>query len=95
MHNAWMSGVLVQIRDVDREVRDRLKAKASEKGLSLNSYLKELLAQDASVPLRSEVLRRLRERGGVLPQGAPSSVKVLQQVREERDAQLTRGRDDR
>lgn len=95
MHNGCMSGVLVQIRDVDPAVRDRLKAKAAEKGLSLNSYLKQILAQDASVPLRSEIVRRLRERGRVLSSGAPSSVEVLRQVRQERDTQLERRRDDR
>lgn len=90
MQDVCMSGVLVQIRDVDPAVRDRLKDKAAEKGLSLNSYLRELLSQDAAVPVRAEVIRRLRARGGVLPPGAPSSVEILREARAERDRQLTR-----
>ena len=92
-----MAGVLVQIRDVDPEVRDRLKAKAAEKGVSLNSYLRDLRAQDATVPLRATVLRRLRERGRLLPEEGPSAVEVLREAREERDRQLEErlGTDDR
>ena len=90
MQDVCMSGVLVQIRDVDPAARDRLKDKAAEKGLSLNSYLRELLSQDAAVPVRAEVIRRLRARGGVLPPGAPSSVEILREARAERDRQLTR-----
>ena len=35
--------VLVQIRDVDPDVRDELKARASKVGMSLNAYLKDVL----------------------------------------------------
>lgn len=74
-------GVLVQIRDVDESVRDRLKGHAAAQGVSLNSYLKELLARDASMPPRSEVLGRLRSRTDIVMQPA---VEVLLEARAER-----------
>ena len=55
-------GVLVQIRDVDARVRDRLKASAAAEGLSLNAYLVRLLNREASTPTRQEVLARIAER---------------------------------
>ena len=55
-------GVLVQVRDVDAQVRDRLKASAAAEGLSLNAYLVRLLNREASTPTRQEVLARIAER---------------------------------
>lgn len=74
-------GVLVQIRDVDEAVRDRLKEHAAARGVSLNSYLKELLARDASMPPRSEVVSRLRSRPDLVVKPA---AEVLLEARAER-----------
>lgn len=61
MQNGCM-GVLVQIRDVDAQVRDRLKAVAAAEGLSLNAYLVQLLRREAATPTRQEVLARIGAR---------------------------------
>ena len=55
-------GVLVQIRDVAAQVRDRLKASAAAEGMSLNAYLVRLLSREASTPTRQEVLARIGAR---------------------------------
>lgn len=80
-----MSGVLVQVRGVDPEVRDRLKARAAAAGMSLNSYLQGLLAADAALPSRAEVIERLRGRGDLLEaDAAPSTLEILDAARAER-----------
>lgn len=76
-------GVLVQIRDVDEAVRDRLKEHALAEGVSLNTYLRELLARDASLPRRSEVVARLRARADI---SRRPGVQILMEARAERDA---------
>ncbi len=52
----------MQVRDVEKEVRDRLKAAAAAEGLSLNAYLVRLLSREASTPTRREVLARIAAR---------------------------------
>jgi len=81
MHYGCM-GVLVQIRDVDENVRDKLKAKAQQEGISLNALLKDLLAREARVPSKREMWRRLRERGNLTE---VSALDILERVRAERD----------
>ena len=89
MHTAYMAGVLVQIRDVDPDVRDRLKQRAAEEGLSLNAYVKKVLEEAAAIPSRSEVIRRLRERGNLLPStNVSDTVELIRESREERDREL-------
>ena len=85
-----MSGVLVQIRDVDPSVRDRLKARAADEGVSLNTLLKRLLGQAAQVPSRAEVLRRISERGDLLPPTAPVTTNLIREMRDDRDEELFR-----
>lgn len=86
--------VLVQIRDVDADVRDRLKQLAAEQGSSLNAFLRDLLTRQAELPLRSEVIRRLRDRGDLLPPGeGSSSADDIRAAREEREEQLVRAAD--
>jgi plasmid stability protein len=81
-----MAGVLVQIRDVDPEVRDRLKQRAADEGLSLNAYLKKVLHEAATIPSRAEVIRRLRETGDLIPAGSPhDTVDIIRALRDERD----------
>lgn len=79
--------VLIQIRDVDEGVRQRLKERASAEGVSLNALLKALLERESHVPPRSEVLRRLRGRGDLL---TCSSADLVWSGREERSDQLDR-----
>lgn len=77
--------VLIQIRDVDVEVRERLKQRAAEEGVSLNSLLRRVLEREARLPSRAEVIRNLRSRGDLV---AGSSVDLIWAAREERDADL-------
>lgn len=79
----------MQIRDVDPEVRDRLKQRAAEEGLSLNAYVKKVLEEAAAIPSRAEVIRRLRERGNLIPSMSSSdTVELIRELREERDREL-------
>lgn len=74
-------GVLVQIRDVEESVRDRLKENAAAEGVSLNSYLRDLLARGASVPPRAKVVERLRARMDIV---SKPGVEFVLEAREER-----------
>jgi plasmid stability protein len=56
-------GSLLQIRDVPDAVRRALKARAAERGESLNSYLLRLLGRDVARPTTREVLERAAHRG--------------------------------
>lgn len=42
-----VSMVLIQIRDIDEQVRDELKARAARGGVSFNAYLTSLLEHAA------------------------------------------------
>lgn len=75
--------VLVQIRDVDAAVRDELKARASRDGVSLNSYLRELLTQAATTPRREDVMARILARSERSP---VSAAEILRAERDDRSA---------
>lgn len=75
--------VLVQIRDVDAAVRDELKARASRDGVSLNSYLRELLTQAATTPRREDVVARILARSERSP---VSAAEILRAERDDRSA---------
>ncbi len=75
--------VLVQIRDVDAAVRDELKAWASRDGVSLNSYLRELLTQAATTPRREDVMARILARSERSP---VSAAEILRAERDDRSA---------
>ena len=81
--NAVTMPVLVQVRDVDAAVRDELKARASRHGVSLNSYLRDLLTQAATTPTRDEVVAR------ILARSERSRVSAAEILRVERDARST------
>lgn len=87
MQTVYMAGVLIQIRDVAPETRDRLKQRAANEGVSLNSYLKRVLDQAAAIPSRAEVLHRLQERGNLIPVGGsrPDTVELIHELRDARD----------
>jgi antitoxin FitA len=53
---------LLQIRDVPEEKRRVLKARAAARGMSLNSYLLELIDRDTARPTVAEVLERAAAR---------------------------------
>lgn len=81
----FFMGVLVQIRDVDEAVREQLKARAAAEGVSFNSYLRGLLADEAARPTRAEVLQRIRER---TERATVGSAGVVRAGREERAGQV-------
>ena len=58
--------------------------------MSLNSYLKDVLAADAALPSRVEVVERLRARGDLIERSdtAATVVAELGSVREERARRL-------
>lgn len=51
----------VQVRDVPAEAVETLKARASRKGKSLATYLRELILEEASLPELEEVMTRIAE----------------------------------
>ena len=75
-------GSLLQIRGVPEETRAALKARAAERGTSLNGYLLELLGREASHPTNGEVFARIRARN---ESSAVSSVDALREARSARD----------
>jgi antitoxin FitA len=80
---------LLQIRGVPEETRRALKARAAESGRSLNSYLLDLVNQEASRPTVAEVLERAARRA---ERAAGSALDVVTAARAERDDQLRGGR---
>lgn len=74
--------VLIQIRDVDERVRDVLKARAAQEGVSLNTLLRRLLDDAAVRPSRAEVLARIAARS---ERSSVSSVDLVRELREGRD----------
>lgn len=74
--------VLIQIRDVDERVRDVLKARAAQEGVSLNTLLRRLLDDAAARPSRAEVLARIAARS---ERTSVSSVDLVRELREGRD----------
>lgn len=57
-----MAAVSITIRDVPKEVRDLLAARAASKGRSLQEHLRVELIELARRPSVEEVLSRARER---------------------------------
>lgn len=55
-------GVAITIRDVPREVRDELAARAARSGRSLQEYLQGLLAEAVEHPPVDDVITRARAR---------------------------------
>lgn len=81
MHNDYMT--LIQIRGVDDQTRNELKARAASEGLSLNAYLRRILERAVETPPRDVVLARIGSRPGKTTR---SSTQV---VRDERDVRST------
>jgi antitoxin FitA len=79
---------LLQIRDVPEEKRRALKARAAARGLSLNSYLLELIDRDTARPTVAEVLERAAARA---ERATGSAVEALAAERGERGWELAGG----
>ena len=76
-----MSGTMVQIRNVPRELHRRLKARAAIEGMSMSDYVLRELRKALDRPTRQEILERLRARP--LQRLGRSAAEV---IREERDS---------
>lgn len=64
-----MSSEIIQVRDVPAEDAQALRARAAARNMSLSSYLRDLIHDDASRPLMSEVLARIAARDHVEASG--------------------------
>jgi plasmid stability protein len=53
--------VIVQVRDMPEEIVDTLKTRAEARGQSLSAYLRDLLTQEARMPLIEEVMARIAQ----------------------------------
>lgn len=60
-----MSTEVIQVRDVPAEEVEVLRARAASRNLSLSSYLRELIHDDASRPALRDVLARIATRDSV------------------------------
>ena len=64
-----MATEILQVRDVPSEDAQALRARAAAKNMSLSSYLRELIHDDASRAPMAEVLERIASRDGVDSEG--------------------------
>src|SRR5699024_11138189 len=64
-----MATEILQVRDVPSEDAQALRARAAAKNMSLSSYLRELIHDDASRAPMAEVLERIASRDGVDAEG--------------------------
>lgn len=60
-----MSTEILQVRDVPSEDAQTLRARAAARNMSLSSYLRELIHDDASRPELETVLQRIASRDSV------------------------------
>jgi plasmid stability protein len=77
-------GSLLQIRDVPEETRRALKARAAERGQSLNAYLLDLVEEDVARPTVAEVLQRAASRAERATVSASQIIDVGRVARDER-----------
>ena len=78
---------LVQIRNVPEDQRRALKARASARGESLNTYLLGVISREVAKPTVAEVLERAARR---TERTKTSALEVIDAARSERDAELRR-----
>ncbi|MPZ54558.1 MAG: hypothetical protein GEU79_17840 [Acidimicrobiia bacterium] len=74
---------LLQIRNVPDKTRRSLKARAAERGESLNSYLLEVISREVERPTVSDVLARARARS---ERASDSSLDPVTTARSERES---------
>lgn len=60
-----MNTEIIQIRDVPAEDAEVLRARAGARGMSLSSYLRELIHDDTSRPAMADVLARIGARSRI------------------------------
>lgn len=60
-----MDSEIIQVRDVPAEDVAALRTRAATRNMSLSSYLRELIHDDASRPAMSDVLARIAARDSV------------------------------
>lgn len=60
-----MSAEVFQVRDVPAEDARAIRARAKSRNMSLSSYLRELIHEDASRPSMAEALARIASREGI------------------------------
>lgn len=60
-----MSSEILQVRDVPSDDAQALRARAAARNMSLSSYLRELIHEDASRPAMADVLERIASRDSV------------------------------
>lgn len=60
-----MSTETIQVRDVSAEDVEALRARAASRNMSLSSYLRELIHDNASRPTMADVLTRVASRGSI------------------------------
>jgi hypothetical protein len=80
-------GSLLQIRDVSAGQRRVLKARAAQRGQSLNAYMLDLIEREVARPTVAEVLERAARRA---EHATSSAVDAVHAARAERDDRLTR-----
>ena len=83
-----MTATPLQIRNVPEEQRRVLKARAAARGMSLNSYLLELVAREVERPSVEEVLARAARRAERARGSALDALTVARAERE-RSAETT------
>ncbi|MDN5759967.1 MAG: hypothetical protein L0H59_15815 [Tomitella sp.] len=64
-----MGTEIFQVRNVPAEDAQSLRARAAARNMSLSSYLRELIHEDASRPAMTEVLARIASRDNVEASG--------------------------
>lgn len=77
--------VSVQIRDIPEQVRDTLADVARSRGQSMQTYLRNLLEEDARRAGNIAMLQQLRSIGGGERAEAGAAAEELDAVRNERD----------
>lgn len=79
----------LQLRGVPAELRDRLRKRASSKGLSMSKYAIQLLSDGVDRPTLDEWLDLVRA-DPLIPGGGPSAAEVIREVRREEDEKWDR-----
>ena len=64
-YSVHMSTEIIQVRDVPADDAEALRVRAASRGMSLSSYLRELIHDDTSRPAMVDVLARIGARSRV------------------------------
>lgn len=69
---------MIQLRNVPDDLHRKLKARASQAGMSLSDYLIEEVRRSAERPTREELLERVRQQGPVEVTESPTELLRLE-----------------